>query len=97
MATTSPNFFKAVHPLTKEELLQRAKAVNCTLPKSSKPACSGPIDIGFFFDGTGNNMQADFSDRPPAQRKHSTAILSSYSAPTTKTLFWDGSPITFQG
>lgn len=30
--------------------------------------------MGIFFDGTGNNMQADFVDPPPEKRKHSNVV-----------------------
>ncbi len=74
MATISPAPFQGARALSKQELLQRAKAVNCTLAKSTKPACSGQVDVGIFFDGTGNNMNEDFTKLAPASRKHSNVV-----------------------
>ena len=74
MATISPGQFQGARALNKQELLLRAKALNCTLAKSSKPTCSGQLDVGIFFDGTGNNMSEDFDKQPPQSRKHSNVV-----------------------
>lgn len=74
MTTISPGQFQGARALSKQELLQRAKAVNCTIAKSSKPSCSGQLDVGIYFDGTGNNMVDDFDNRAPQARKHSNVV-----------------------
>lgn len=74
MSTTSPKPFDNVRALSSREILQRAKAVNCTLAKSSKPARSGQVDVALFFDGTGNNMETDFTHLKPPARKHSNIV-----------------------
>jgi hypothetical protein len=62
MTTTSPNPFPAdgQRKLTTVEALQRAKTLSCTLPKDTRPTCSGQVFVGIFFDGTGNNMDIDY-------------------------------------
>ena len=76
MATTSPNPFPAdgQRKLTTVEALQRAKALSCTLPKDTRPTCSGQVFVGIFFDGTGNNMHDDYEVPPPEKRKHSNIV-----------------------
>jgi hypothetical protein len=76
MTLQSPNPFptEGLRKLSDKEKMQQAQALNCTLPKDNKPACTGQIHVGIFFDGTGNNMKADFDDLPPAKRKHSNVV-----------------------
>lgn len=54
--------------------MQRAKALNCTLTKKSAPSCTGQLNVGIFFDGTGNNMDADYKKPSLSERKHSNIV-----------------------
>jgi hypothetical protein len=54
--------------------MHRMKALACTMPQGNKPECSGQVFIGIFFDGTGNNMQADYEAPPPEKRKHTNVV-----------------------
>jgi hypothetical protein len=76
MATTSPNPFPSagVRKLSPKEVMQRATALACTLPKDGPPSCSGQIFVGLFFDGTGNNMKADYDTLAPEKRRHSNIV-----------------------
>ncbi|MBK1616420.1 hypothetical protein CKO44_23545 [Rubrivivax gelatinosus] len=76
MTTTSPQPFPegGVRRLSTKEQLQRAKALACTLPAERLPTCSGQVFVGLFFDGTGNNMRADYELPPPELRKHSNVV-----------------------
>jgi hypothetical protein len=47
---------------TPKEAVQRAMTLTCTLPKGNKPSCSGAVFLGLFFDGTGNNRDADLPE-----------------------------------
>ena len=66
MTTISPSPFpeSGQRKLSARETLQRTKALACTVPKDSKPTCSGQVFVGMFFDGTGNNLEDDF-EKPP--------------------------------
>ncbi|MBK1713178.1 T6SS phospholipase effector Tle1-like catalytic domain-containing protein [Rubrivivax gelatinosus] len=76
MTTTSPQAFpeSGVRKLSTREQLQRAKALACTVSAERLPTCSGQVFVGLFFDGTGNNMRADYELPPPEQRKHSNVV-----------------------
>lgn len=52
-----------------KETVQRAQALSCTLPQANKPSCSGAVFLGVFFDGTGNNLEADLT-----AHKHSNVV-----------------------
>ena len=54
--------------------MQRARALACTLPEDNRPTCSGQVFVGIFFDGTGNNMKADYDTPPPERRKHTNVV-----------------------
>lgn len=88
MSTVSPSPFPAqgLRPLSARERLQRLKANSCTLPTSvnTPPTCSGQVHVGIFFDGTGNNMQADFFEPPPERRKHSNVVRLFQCMPTSR-------------
>ena len=70
-------------PLTSRELVQRDKAVCAANPVSSKPSCTGVIFVGMFFDGTGNNEDADYKEppRPPREQKHSNVVRLYHAFP----------------
>ncbi|WP_145747301.1 T6SS phospholipase effector Tle1-like catalytic domain-containing protein [Variovorax beijingensis] len=70
-------------PLTPRELMQRDKAVCAANPVSSKPSCTGVIFVGMFFDGTGNNEDADFKkpERSPREQKHSNVVRLYHAFP----------------
>jgi len=76
MTTTSPAPFPedGLRKLSPKEMMQRAKALACTLPKDNKPTCSGQVFVGIFFDGTGNNRDRDYVELPPEKRKHSNIV-----------------------
>lgn len=68
--------------LSSKEIMQRAKALNCTLAKKSEPSCTGQLNVGIFFDGTGNNMEADYESLTPSSRKHSNIVKLFNAYPT---------------
>lgn len=79
-------------PLSNKEQMQRAKAV-CSAAgepttdfKGTKLSCTGDIFVGIFFDGTGNNEDADFakSRNTPRQQKHSNVVRLYHAFPTAK-------------
>lgn len=76
MATLPPQPFpeNGLRKLSAKEIMQRAKASNCTLADKGKPACTGQLNIGIFFDGTGNNLIADYKKPQPSERKHSNVV-----------------------
>ena len=76
MTTTSPAPFPedGLRKLSPKEMMQRAKALACTLPKDNKPTCSGQVFVGIFFDGTGNNRDRDYVELPPEKGKHSNIV-----------------------
>lgn len=76
MATISPLPFpeSGQRKLSAREAMQRAKATACTVPKDNKPTCSGQVFVGLFFDGTGNNLVADYEEPPVEERKHSNVV-----------------------
>jgi hypothetical protein len=76
MATLTPQPIpvSGARKLSSKEIIQRAKAVNCTLASKGKPSCTGQVNIGIFFDGTGNNKEIDFDTRQPLVRKHSNVV-----------------------
>jgi Uncharacterized alpha/beta hydrolase domain (DUF2235) len=88
MSTTSPAPFptNGMRALSPRETMQRLRANGCTLPQqgSAASSCSGQVHVGIFFDGTGNNMKADFDDPPPARRKHSNVVKLFRSMPTLR-------------
>lgn len=60
--------------LSAKEIMQRAKASNCTLASKGNPSCAGQLNIGIFFDGTGNNLIDDYKNPAPSARKHSNVV-----------------------
>lgn len=88
MSTISPSPFptQGLRALSPRESMQRLKANSCTLPKTvnEMPTCSGQVHVGIFFDGTGNNMKADFNDPPPEKRKHSNVVKLFQCMPTVR-------------
>lgn len=76
MTTTSPPPFpdSGVRKPSPREMMQRAKALACTVPTERLPTCSGQVFVGIFFDGTGNNLQADYDFPPPDKRKHTNIV-----------------------
>lgn len=76
MATLVPQPFptNGLRKLAPKELMQRAKAMNCTLANRGRPTCTGQLNVGIFFDGTGNNMGVDYENRKPQDRKHSNVV-----------------------
>lgn len=57
--TSKPLPLIGQRPLSAKEQVQRAQALACNLPEKNKPSCSGQVFFGVFFDGTGNNRDAD--------------------------------------
>lgn len=76
MATLAPQAIpvSGLRALTAKEQMQRAKALNCTLPGKTGPSCTGQLNVGIFFDGTGNNMGVDYDAPKPLDRKHSNVV-----------------------
>jgi hypothetical protein len=83
MTTTSPAPFPetGIRGFSTKELLQRAKAMACTLPTEKLPKCSGQVFVGLFFDGTGNNRETDFIKSPKPERKHSNIVRLFHTFP----------------
>lgn len=83
MTTTSAQPFPStgLRSLSRKETLQRAKSLNCTVPKENKPSCTGQLDVGIFFDGTGNNRNNDFLLPPIESRKHSNIVKLLHTFP----------------
>ena len=75
MTTESPHPFPTdgLRKLSDAEARRRMAAMACTLPKNTRPSCSGQMFVGIFFDGTGNNMDNDYIKPPPEKRKHTKA------------------------
>lgn len=67
MTTLPPQSFpiSGLRKLTPKEIMQRAKAVNCTLANKGTPSCIGQVNVGIFFDGTGNNKEVDYDSLNP--------------------------------
>lgn len=65
---------RGLRNLSAREAMQRTAALACTLPQDNTPRCSGQVNVGLFFDGTGNNMVEDFDKPPPEKRKHSNVV-----------------------
>jgi hypothetical protein len=76
MTTLGPQFFPpaGLRKLTSKEIVQRAKAMNCTLLNKGVPSCAAQLNVGIFFDGTGNNMDVDYENLKPPDRKHSNVV-----------------------
>lgn len=76
MATISPHPIQetGLRSLTPKEIIQRAKALNCGIAHAAKPSCIAQINVGIFFDGTGNNMESDYKTPSREQRKHSNIV-----------------------
>ena len=70
-------------PLSNREQLQRAAALCAANPSGPKPACTGCVFIGMFFDGTGNNEQKDYLDQLSAARemRHSNVVRLYHAHP----------------
>lgn len=76
MATLPPAPFSndGLRKLTAKEVMQRARALNCTLGNKRGPSCAGQLNIGIFFDGTGNNKKLDYESFTPPNRRHSNIV-----------------------
>lgn len=76
MTTTSPQPFpeNGARQLSPKETLQRLKALAGSMPQNGRPTCSGQVFVGIFFDGTGNNLEADFVKPASKDRKHSNIV-----------------------
>lgn len=70
----NPDAQKARGQPTPAEVMQRAVAVCSTTGDPTKLVCSGRVFVGLFFDGTGNNEEADYTSKGPADRKHSNVV-----------------------
>ncbi|WP_374581474.1 DUF2235 domain-containing protein [Pseudoduganella sp.] len=70
-------------PLNARELMLRAKALCAKRVGKSALSCSGQIFAGFFFDGTGNNMQRDFKsvEQYPSKHQHSNVVRLFHAFP----------------
>jgi len=75
-----------LRPLTNKEQMQRANALCKSTSKGL--SCSGQIFVGMFFDGTGNNQDADYTAliKTPADLKHSNVVrlYHAYPGPETR-------------
>lgn len=65
---------RGLRTLTPREAMQRTAALSCTVPADGRPRCAGQVNVGIFFDGTGNNMANDYDTPAPEQRKHSNVV-----------------------
>jgi len=76
MATLPPPLLPktGLRKLTEKEVMQRAKALNCTLATKKNPSCTAQLHIGIFFDGTGNNKTLDYDSRAVSTRRHSNVV-----------------------
>jgi hypothetical protein len=76
MKTLSPQLVSidGLRKLTPKEIMQRGKALNCMLASKGRSACTGQLNIGIFFDGTGNNLIADYKKPKLSERKHSNIV-----------------------
>ncbi|WP_416048481.1 T6SS phospholipase effector Tle1-like catalytic domain-containing protein [Cupriavidus basilensis] len=70
MSTKSPELFPTggLRALSSREAMQRAAALARTLPMDKKPACTGQVNVGIFFDGTGNNRLEDYEGIPAEEQ-----------------------------
>lgn len=70
MTTLSPDPFSTngLRELSPREIMQRTAALACTLPQDNAPACTGQVNVGIFFDGTGNNRLADYIGIPAEEQ-----------------------------
>lgn len=76
MSTLTPQPLpeNGLRKLSSKEIIQRAKASNCMLVNKGRPSCTGQLNVGVFFDGTGNNLIADYKKPKLADRKHSNIV-----------------------
>ncbi len=56
---SSPLPLTGQRSLNPKEQVMRSQALACNLPEKNVPSCSGQVFLGMFFDGTGNNRDAD--------------------------------------
>ncbi|MBJ2158578.1 T6SS phospholipase effector Tle1-like catalytic domain-containing protein [Variovorax sp. IB41] len=70
-------------PLSNREQLQRAAAHCAANPSGPVPTCTGCVFVGMFFDGTGNNEQADYLDQAgaPREMRHSNVVRLYHAHP----------------
>lgn len=63
--------------------MSRAKALATRNTTTSPMACSGQIFVGIFFDGTGNNREADYVsvENDPRKHKHSNVVRLFHAYP----------------
>lgn len=73
----------SLRPLTSRETMLRAKAIAANKQPANALKCSGQIYIGLFFDGTGNNEEADFKSvrSDPANQKQSNVVRLYHAYP----------------
>lgn len=72
----------SIRPLSPREVMQRAKAISAGKTQTGALRCCGQINIGMFFDGTGNNEDDDFKKvTSPADWKHSNVVRLYHAYP----------------
>lgn len=57
--TSKPVPLSGQRVLSPKEQVQRSQALACNVPEKNTPNCTGQVFLGMFFDGTGNNRDAD--------------------------------------
>jgi hypothetical protein len=89
MTTQSPDPFPTggLRGLSPREAMQRVAALACTLPKDNAPACTGQVNVGIFFDGTGNNRDEDYLGIAASEQ---IKAMRSGTAPLAPASFPDG-------
>jgi len=85
MTAQSPDPFPTdgLRELSPREAMQRVAALACTLPKDSEPACTGQVNVGIFFDGTGNNRLEDYIGITAEAQREAMKSGSAPRAPET--------------
>jgi hypothetical protein len=69
--------------LSNKETMLRANAICASRPSPRSLACSGQVFVGIFFDGTGNNEDADYTKvkDKPSEQKHSNVVRLYHAYP----------------
>lgn len=91
--TPKPFPDNGIRKLTPREAARRVALMQCNNDYIyGKPACQTMINIGVFFDGTGNNMKADYDNLPESNRKHTNVVrlFLAYKATLQKKETTDG-------
>ncbi|HEV2717198.1 MAG TPA: DUF2235 domain-containing protein [Terriglobales bacterium] len=85
MTAQSPDPFPTdgLRELSPREAMQRVAALACTLPKDCEPACTGQVNVGIFFDGTGNNRLEDYIGITAEAQREAMKSGSAPRAPET--------------